>query len=249
MDPSALRPAKNTGKAKTFVLTWFGILFPDESRSPSPLAERVVSSSGNEEKRQQAGPRASWSGDALIGRLGRMLRRLRRQARQADPQPAPRAQRREGLIFESLEPRMLLSADLAVVDAAGLAGYFDAVQTRLESDVFSAPIPLIGTQLVTIESGDIAGQIADALRNFSLPTPPGERVTPDAVKEGLEAALGDLIEDGRIDATTNAEHSHYEFALTLAGSADERIDLDLALGEDPLISARLGTHDEVDLVV
>ncbi|HAY27260.1 MAG TPA: hypothetical protein DCY47_07130 [Candidatus Accumulibacter sp.] len=183
----------------------------------------------------------------MIARLAGNLRHLGRRLRPACRDDAEPEQRREAMIFEALEPRMLLSADLGLVDAAGLTSYFDAVQTRLDREVFAAPIPLIGTQLATSEAGGIARHISDALRNFSTPTPAGEAVTPAAVKEGLEAALGDLIEDDRIEVTTNAEHTRYEFSLTLAGSANERIDLDLALGEDPLISARLGTRDEVNL--
>ena len=204
-------------------------------------------SSGIEQKRQGSDPASPGLGDAFIGRLGCVARQLARWFRQARRDEADPEHHRAAMIFESLEPRMLLSADLGVVDAAGLTSYFDAVQTRLDSEVFTAPIPLIGTQLGRIESGGIARHISDALRNFSLPTPAGEAVTPAAIKEGLEAALGDLIEDDRIEVTTNAEHTQYEFSLTLAGSANERIDLDLALGADPLISARLGTRDEVNL--
>jgi hypothetical protein len=164
---------------------------------------------------------------------------------------------RRKVLFEALEPRLLLSADLGILDNGGLNDYFDEVQQQLDSAVFSAPIPLIGTQLAETQSGRIADKISVALTSFTIVPANGTSATADDVKAGLRDALGSfdaldptssgLILNGQIDDTTNASNSEYRFSLTLAGHEAERIDLDLALGADAIIDAKLGITDEVSL--
>ncbi len=159
------------------------------------------------------------------------------------------AQGRRKVLMESLEPRLLLAADLAVLDDGGLNEYFDEVQRQLDNDVFSAPIPLIGTQLAEKQAGRIADRISLALDSFTIiPTGgiTGDQTTADDVVNALTGSLGTFLQSDILDTTT-PDNSEYRFALTLGGSESERIDLDLALGEDPLIDAKLGVADEVML--
>lgn len=157
------------------------------------------------------------------------------------------------VLFETLEPRLLLSADLGVLALSdgglkdGLQDYFDTVQGQLDSRVFSAPLPLIGSQLAEVDAGRIAKKISVALESLTVVPANGTVATADDVKNGLYASLGDMIENNWIEDTSNADNTEYKFALTLAGSGFERIDLDLALGEDTVIDARLGIEDEVFL--
>lgn len=169
------------------------------------------------------------------------IRRLLRGASGNAVKTAP--QRR--IVFESLEPRLLLSADLAVLDDGGLNQYFDKVQTELDNNVFAAPIPLIGTQLAERNAGRIADRISIALDSFTVVPGNGFYTSADDVKNGLRNALGDMILDDQIFHTTNADNSNYEFSLTLSGTESERIAFDLALGEDAIIDPRLGVEDEV----
>ena len=171
-------------------------------------------------------------------------------AKTRKPGPLPkalRARRVNAMRFESLEPRVLLSADLGVINASAFTAYFAAAQSQLDSAVFSAPIPLIGTQLASTESGRIAQNIADALHNYAVSKPAGVAVTPADVETGLRSALGSLIKNNTIVSTSTAGNGEYQFALTLAGKKSEHIDLNLALDADAVLSARLGLVDEVSL--
>jgi hypothetical protein len=144
-----------------------------------------------------------------------------------------------------LEPRLLLSADLNVLDDGGLNDYFDHVQIQLDADVFAAPVPLIGTQLAETQAGKIAGKISTALQNFIIVPASGTTPTVDDVKTGLATSLGSLIKNGQIADTTNQQNTEYRFSLTLADSELEYIDFDLALGPEPIINPQLGIDNEV----
>jgi len=181
------------------------------------------------------------------GKLASQVRRLAQwRKRGGVGGKAREARRQKAMQFETVEPRILLSADLGAIGASAFTAYFDAVQVQLDEDVFSAPIPLIGTQLADIASGKIAQNISDALRNFST-TPAGPAVTVDEVNAGLRSALGGMIQNDQIGVTTSVDNSEYRFALTLGGSASDRINLDLALGKDALLTAQLGIVEEVAL--
>ncbi|MCB1800733.1 MAG: LEPR-XLL domain-containing protein, partial [Gammaproteobacteria bacterium] len=195
------------------------------------MAFPFVAAQGGE--RQASGNRSS--------SLAAGIRRLLRAAPGKPAKPSP--QRR--IVFESLEPRLLLAADLAVVDDGGLNQYFDKVQAELDNNVFAAPIPLIGTQLAERNAGRIADRISIALDSFTVVPGDGFYTSVDDVKAGLRSALGDMILDDQIFHTTNADNTEYRFSLTLAGSESEQIALDLALGEDPIIDPRLGVDNEV----
>jgi Ca2+-binding RTX toxin-like protein len=181
------------------------------------------------------------------GQLASQVRRLAQwRKRGGVGAKAQQARRQKAMQFEAIEPRILLSADLGLVTAGAFTSYFNTVQVQLDSDVFAAPIPLIGTQLATIESGRIAKNISDALLNFSLTPAAGAAVTTADVTAGLRAALGSTILNDQI-GVNDSDPSNYRFSLTLTGHASEQIDLDLALGEDALITAQLGVLDEVKL--
>ena len=146
---------------------------------------------------------------------------------------------RRKVLFEPLEPRLLLSADLGVLDDGGLNDYFDEVQRQLDSAVFSAPIPLIGTQLSEKQSGRVAERISIALQSFTVLPANGTSATAEDVKSGLSASLGSLILGGQILDTTNPDHSEYRFSLTLAGSESA------STSTWRLATTHLSTHDWV----
>ncbi len=155
------------------------------------------------------------------------------------------AQAQRRVQFEALEPRLLLSADLAVLDDGGLNDYFDKIQQQLNDEIFSAPIPLIGTQLAERQVGQIAERISGRLDSFTVvPTSPFGADAED-VKEGLLTALGDLIVGGTITDSTNADNTQYWFSQTLGGFESASVTLDLALGQDAVINPQLGIDDEV----
>ena len=185
--------------------------------------------------------------DIFNGGLASRIRQGARNRKSGAAAKAKRVRHLNAMRFESLEPRVLLSADLGVINAGAFTAYFTAAQSQLDSAVFSAPIPLIGTQLASISSGRIAQNIADALHNYAVSTPAGSPVTTSAVEAGLRSALGSLIKNNTIVATSTAGNGEYQLSLTLAGSKSEQIDLALALNSDAVLSARLGLVDEVKL--
>ena len=154
---------------------------------------------------------------------------------------------RRAVAYESLEPRFLLSADLSILDNGGLNDYFDDVQNQLDNAVFSAPIPLIGTQLAEKPAGRIAEKISIALDSFTIAPENGATATADDVTDALRGSLGTLIKNNMILDTMTMDGSEYRFALTLAGSESEMFDLDLALGDEPLIDPQLGVEDKVSI--
>ncbi|MFT6949611.1 MAG: 6-phosphogluconolactonase (cycloisomerase 2 family) [Paraglaciecola sp.] len=154
--------------------------------------------------------------------------------------------RRRKVLFETLEPRLLLSADLGVLNNGGLDDYFDEVQRQLDRDVFNAPVPLIGSQLAQTQSGKIAQRISIALDSFNVVPANGETITSDDVVWALTDALGSLIKGDITDAST-VGNTEYRFSLTLWGSEQESLDLDLVLGPDAVINPQLGIADVVDL--
>ena len=176
---------------------------------------------------------------------GFLSRRLRRARQRRNPAQDARYNERR-ILFETLEPRLLLTADLGVIDDGGLQTYLNDVQTQLDTVVFNAPIPLVGTQLADRPSGKIAQHIADALSDFQVTPSDGTTTTVADVKTGLASSLGSMIKDGVILDTTTPDGSQVRFQLTLFGSESEHLNLDLALGsENPFVDPRLGIADEV----
>lgn len=156
-------------------------------------------------------------------------------------------QRQRKVLFETLEPRLLLSADLGVLNNGGLNDYFDEVQRQLDRDVFNAPVPLIGSQLAQTQSGKIAERISIALDSFTVvPAEEGGIITADDVVAALNESLGSLIK-GTITDTSTVGNTEFRFSLTLWGSEHEMLDLDLVLGPDAVINPMLGIADVVDL--
>ena len=90
-------------------------------------------------------------------------RRLRRGRRKRAYRPFEDGK----VVFEPLEPRLLLSADLGVIDRFDFQEYFDNVQIELDAAVFSAPIPLAGAQLAQRQSGEIATKISQEFEDFA----------------------------------------------------------------------------------
>ena len=118
---------------------------------------------------------AGIAGQHLTSGSGHKPKAKRQRRRAWAPRQEPLRTRRK-VLFEPLEPRLLLAADLGVLDDGGLNDYFDEVQNRLDSAVFSAPIPLIGTQLAERQSGRIAERISIALDSFTIV--PANQFTP-----------------------------------------------------------------------
>lgn len=155
--------------------------------------------------------------------------------------------RQRKVLFETLEPRLLLSADLGVLNNGGLNDYFDEVQRQLDRDVFNAPVPLIGSQLAQTQSGKIAQRISIALDSFNVvPATEGGTITSDDVVAALNESLGSLVK-GTITDTSTVGNTEFRFSLTLWGSEQEMLDLDLVLGPDAVINPQLGITDVVDL--
>lgn len=164
-----------------------------------------------------------------------------------DPSPDHEAVlRRRKVLFETLEPRLLLSAELGILNNGGLNDYFDEVQRQLDRDVFNAPVPLIGSQLAQTQSGKIAERISIALDSFHVVPANGTTITSEDVVFALTDALGSMI-NGEITDASTLGNTEYRFAMTLSGSEMESLDLDLVLGPDAVINPQLGIGDVVDL--
>jgi hypothetical protein len=146
--------------------------------------------------------------------------------------------------FEALEQRLLLAADLGVIDNGGLNTFLDQVQQELNDKIFSAPIPLVGTQLAEKQAGQIASKVSARLDSFEVVASGPFEPDAEDVKDALELALGDLLIAPIIDST-NSDNSQYTFSLTVGDSEFERMALDLVLGPDGVLDPQLGIEDEV----
>ncbi len=138
----------------------------------------------------------------------RLARKIRRRPKLARP-------RRRKVVFEALEPRILLSVDLSLISAeTGLSAFLDDFQTQLNEQVLSAPIPLVGGQRADEGSaGQIATKINLALAD-KLPT--GEDVKIADVESALAGALVDLLDpNGGISILGNDGDSEIRFDLDL----------------------------------
>ncbi|MEE4110815.1 MAG: PKD domain-containing protein [Halieaceae bacterium] len=148
--------------------------------------------------------------------------------------------------FEPLEPRLLLAADLGVLDNGGLTSYLDQVQQDLNENIFSAPIPLVGTQLAEKQAGQIAQKVSARLSSFSVVAEGFAGPDEQDVIDGLELVIGDMLV-GDITFSKTQDEDRYTFSLTVAGTEVQKVDLDLALGPDAVIQAELGVFEEVEV--
>ncbi len=137
---------------------------------------------------------------------------------------------------------------------SGLKGeYFDNVQEELNNSVFNAPIPLVGSQLASMDAGGFAGQVGAALEErFSLPQ---EQPTKDDVMDALRNALQDeegnswiVIPAGGTDIHCDESEAHFQLTLS-ATFTGQKAALDLALGDDPIIATHVNVDDAVTVDV
>src|ERR1043165_1584440 len=63
--------------------------------------------------------------------------------------------------IEHLEPRLMLAANLSLIEAGRKAGDFAQLQSQLNTNVYKSPVPLVGDQLA--EESNPAGQIMAAV--------------------------------------------------------------------------------------
>jgi len=86
-----------------------------------------------------------------------------------DP-PHPLAPCLPAPVLEPLEQRILLAANLSLVETGLKSGFFSNAQEQLNQEVFLAPAPLVGSQLATEAPGQFLGPIDQMLAGFS-PSP------------------------------------------------------------------------------
>ncbi len=142
-------------------------------------------------------------------------------------------------------------ANLALIEAA-LPAFLASLQDELNAVVFTAPAPLVGDQLSDTGSpGQFLDTIAGKLTGTWLTSGSGESVEIDEVRSTLRSALRSLVEndgDLRITHTGTNNSDWVQFQLSLVSKAvTDRLDVDLALGVDPMIDPRLGIEDQVDV--
>lgn len=96
--------------------------------------------------------------------------------------------------------------------------------------MFSAPIPLIGSQLASLaetSGGRIAQDLSAALASFATANAASTAVSSADITTGLQDVLGPPLQSRPIVVTSDAANSHVSFALTLTGNALDTVDLDL----------------------
>ncbi|MCA9069814.1 MAG: hypothetical protein KDA84_12865, partial [Planctomycetaceae bacterium] len=149
---------------------------------------------------------------------------------------------------DSLEERLLLAADLGLIGEAFSHDFFVNLQDEIDSSVLSAPAPLVSGQLAESLGGDgFLGRIDQLLDGFLAET---QTPTLDDVTQALIDRLDTLIiapasgPEIAVLGDDGADEIHFQ--LRLGGSETRLLDLDLALGNDPVIAALLGYQDQVN---
>ncbi len=146
--------------------------------------------------------------------------------------------------IETLEQRQLLAADLGVIQDGLRSSFFTTLQSQLDEQVFSAPAPLVGSQLEFSQSfvQDIGAAVAD----FSLPESPSIAQVTSQLQQQLDGLIGPggitVVEDS--DST--AADSVTRFQIDVRAIERFTLDVDLALGDDGLIQAKLGNEARLD---
>ncbi len=146
--------------------------------------------------------------------------------------------------IETLEQRQLLAADLGVIQAGLRSDFFANLQNQLDEQVFSAPVPLVGSQLEFSQSfvQDIGAAVAD----FSLPDSPSIAQVTSQLQQQLDGLIGpggiNVVEDPDSTATDSVTR----FQIDMRTIETFTLDVDLALGDDGLIQAKLGNEARLD---
>ncbi len=133
-------------------------------------------------------------------------------------------------------------ANLALIED-GLPGFLASLQDELNEVVFTAPAPLVGNQLSIEPPGQFMDDVAANLESSWLVANPGIQ----DVKDALNTTLGTLVR-GSISHVGNNSSDEIQFQMTLvSGEIHDLLDVDLALGVDPMIDPRLGIENQVDV--
>jgi len=150
--------------------------------------------------------------------------------------------------LEPLEPRLMLSADLQLVESGLKGDFFDQLQATMNAGVLSAPVPLLGDQLATEPFGQIAAAIRSNLDDFSLGT---GNVTTGLVRQRLLTALGDMVVSDGVAVLGADGDSEIRFQLTLGGFTlyTAAGSLDLALGPNAPLSPMLDLDEALNVAV
>lgn len=154
-------------------------------------------------------------------------------------------------LTEPLEPRLLLSADLSLIEAGLQSNFLADIQTQANRTVLSAPAPLIGGQLSTATPGQFLASASGTLAGFEL----AGSATIQSIKDELHSVLGDLIlpvpgqPDIRVMGQDGDETILFQLSLGHADSYAGALALDLAMGPQPTMEALLGIDSAVDVAV
>lgn len=166
------------------------------------------------------------------------------------PPPYPASVRISPLpCLESLEPRLLLSADLGLVRDGLTAGLFGDLQDELNDRVLDAEVPLVGRGLISHPAGQMLARVDEALAGFD----PGEAPDVEAVRVALAEALGPRIVPSPtghpIRVFGQNGDSEIRFRMTLGGTETGAADLDLALGENAFLRPLIDIGDAVSFTI
>ncbi len=151
------------------------------------------------------------------------------------------------LSFEKLDERVLLAADLSIVDEGFQGEYFNDLQRVINTNVLSVPTPFIGDALAeeigsSSASSQFVAAVGQKLESVSL----DGHVTIANVKSQVSSAL-DVSPDAITVAGRDGDRDiRFEVTLSQVQSYQRAVDLNL-VGADPEIELLLGTEDQVDL--
>lgn len=152
-------------------------------------------------------------------------------------------------LLESLEPRLLLDADLGLVEGGLQAGFFTAIQAAVNDQVLLNPAAMVGSQLRTEPVGQFLQPIDGLLASVSLGTLPDVQTVRDELHRTLGGLIQTPVSGPDIRVLGQAGDAEIQFQLQLGGSTSGTVDLDLALGADAFLQPLLDVQDAVDVVI
>jgi Ca2+-binding RTX toxin-like protein len=168
-----------------------------------------------------------------------------------------KAERPNPFAIERLEDRVLLTADLSLVETGLKSAYLANLQNQLNNSVFKSPVPVVGDQLSnpTKPAGQIMKAVNDALANFNLPQNP----TVSQVTAALNASLGGFVKSPITVSGADGDQTIL-FQLNLGGTNISNVGFDFQTGltdptpftdtnDDPLLQPLLGIQDQVHVNV